>query len=116
MITSEVLAAYTQCKLKAYLLLFTCKRCICIPHEYISILEEETVKNRAKYFSKVKMEVPAPESHSLNRMKRGTPILLEAILTFEDLEAYADAITLLRGTSSKKTHNYTPTPYIPHIG
>ena len=54
MITSEVAVAYTQCKLKAYLLLFTDKKGT--THEYISILEEEARKNKAEYFRKIKMD------------------------------------------------------------
>ena len=63
MITSEVAVAYTQCELKAYLLLFTDKKGTA--HEHISILEEETGKNRAEYFRKIKMEIPESEPYSV---------------------------------------------------
>ena len=44
MITSEIAVAYTQCKLKAYLLLSTKKKGI--SHEYISILEEKAKNSK----------------------------------------------------------------------
>jgi len=107
MITSEIVVAYTQCKLKAYLLLCSDKKGI--PHEYISILEEETKKNRAGYFSKIKMERPESKIYSSDRMKKGIPILLETNLTFGDLGVYADVLTRVEKISSQRMHNYTPT-------
>ena len=107
MITSEIVVAYTQCKLKAYLLLCSDKKGI--PHEHISILEEETKKNRAGYFSKIKMERPESKIYSSDRMKKGIPILLETNLTFGDFGVYADVLTRVDKISSKRMHNYTPT-------
>ncbi len=48
MISNEIALAYTQCKLKAYLLLFTDKKGT--QNEYISILEEEAIINGEEYF------------------------------------------------------------------
>ncbi len=72
MITSEIAAAYTQCKLKAYLLLCSDKKGI--SHEYISILEEESKKHREKYLSRIKMKIPEAKPYSLEGMKKGIPI------------------------------------------
>jgi len=107
MITSEIAVAYTQCKLKAYFLLCTDKKGI--SHEYISILEEEAKKNRAEYFSKIKMEKPETKIYSSDSMKKGIPILLEANLTFGDLRVYADVLMRAKEISSQRMHNYTPT-------
>ena len=107
MITSEIAVAYTQCKLKAYFLLCSYKKGI--SHEYISILEEEAKKNRAEYFSKIKMEMPKSKIYSSDSMKKGVPILLEANLTFDDLGVYADVLTRVEEISSQRMHNYTPT-------
>lgn len=107
MITSEIEVAYTQCKLKAYFLLCSDKKGI--SHEYISILEEEAKKNRAEYFSKIKMEMPKSKIYSSDSMKKGVPILLEANLTFDDLGVYADVLTRVEEISSQRMHNYTPT-------
>ena len=90
MITSEIAVAYTQCKLKAYLLLITNIKGT--THEHISIIEEEAKKNRAEYFKKIKMEIPEAEAYYSGAMKLGTLILFEANLSFNDLEAYADTL------------------------
>jgi len=107
MITSEVAVAYSQCKLKAYFLVCTNKKGI--PHEYISILEENTRQNREEYFSHLKLKNIEVESYSSQGMKKEIPIIIEATLQHEDLMAYADVLTRVEETSSKKKHNYNPT-------
>lgn len=107
MITCEIAAAYTQCKLKAHLLLCSGKKGT--PHEYISILEEESKKNKEKYLSSIKMKTPEAKLYSPEEMKKGIPTLLDANFTFGDLEAYADVLTKVEQGSSQKRHNYIPT-------
>lgn len=107
MITSEIVVAYTECKLKAYLLLCTKQKGI--SHKYISILEEKAQKNRVEYFHKVKMEIPESELYSYDGMRKGVPILFEANWSFDDLTAYADAIVRVEKISSKMSYTYTPT-------
>ena len=107
MITPEISVAYTLCKLKAYLLLCSDKKGI--SHEYISILEEESNKNREKYLSGLKMKHPEAKLYSPEGMKKGTRILLAAKLTFGDLGAYADVLTKAEEISSQRKHYYTPT-------
>ena len=107
MITSEIAVAYVQCKLKAYLLLCSDKKGI--SHEYISILEGESKKNREKYLSRIIMKIPEARPYSPVRMKKGIPVLLEADLTFGELEAYADVLTKAEEISSQRRHNYAPT-------
>ncbi len=107
MITSEIAVAYVQCKLKAYLLLYSDKKGI--SHEYISILEGESQKNREKYLSRIIMKIPEAKPYSPVRMKKGIPVLLEADLTFGELEAYADVLTKAEEISSQRIHNYAPT-------
>lgn len=107
MITSEIAVAYNQCKQKAHLLL--CSGNKGIPHEYISILEEEAKKNRAKYLKNIKMKNPQAKSYSPEEMKKGILTLLEANLTFDDLEAYTDVLTRAEQSSTKKGYHYIPT-------
>jgi hypothetical protein len=99
MITPEIVVAYTQCKLKAYFLLCTDKKGK--SHEYISILQNETSRNRSEFFNKIKTEMTGSEPYSPRGMKRGIPALLEATLSFDDLEIYTDAII-------KKRNFYSP--------
>jgi len=107
MITPEVAVAYTQCKLKAYLLLFSEKKGE--PHEYVSILEDETKKNRAKYLSQIEMEMPEAAPFTPDGIKKGNPVLVNAHLLINDLEAYTDAIFRIKANRSKKITMYSPT-------
>ena len=107
MITSENIVAYIQCELKAYLLLCSDKKGT--PHEYISILKEDSKKNRDKYLSRIKMKIPEAKPYSPEEMEKGIPILFEANLVFGDLEAYADVLTKIEEISSQRRHNYALT-------
>ena len=108
MITPEIVVAYTQCKLKAYLLLCSDKKGIL--HEYISILEENSKKNKEKYVSRINMKFPEAMPYSPDEIKKGTPILREADLVFGELEVYADVLTKVEEFSSqRRRHNYAPT-------
>jgi len=107
MITSEIAVAYTQCKLKANFLLCSDKKGI--SNKYMSILDENAKENREEYFSKIKMEIPESKIYSSDRMKKGIPYLLEAILTFGDLCVYVDVLTRIEKTSFQRMNNYTST-------
>ncbi len=98
MITVEVAVAHTQCKLKAYHLLFSDKKGI--SHEYIFVLEGKSKKSREKYLSGIKMKFPGAIPYSPEKMKKGIPILLEANLEYGDLKVYADVLTKVEELSS----------------
>ena len=100
MITSEIVVAFTQCRLKAYFLLCTDKKGK--SHQYISILENEISKNRTEYINKIKTEMPGSEPYSPTGIKRGIPVLFEVTLSFGDLEIYTDAIIRIEKISTKK--------------
>ena len=106
MITSEIVVAYTQCRLKAYFLLYTEKKGK--SHQYISILENEISKNRTEYINKIKTEMSGSEPYSPTGIKRGLPVLFEVTLSFGDLEIYTDAIIRIEKISTKKANNYSP--------
>jgi len=106
-ITSEIVVAYSQCPRKAYNLLYTDKQGI--PHEYMAILEEEASKNREKHLEKIMRKHSDVAPYSPEGVHKGTPIMLEATLVSEDLQAYVDVLTRMAETSSQRRHNYTPT-------
>jgi predicted RecB family nuclease len=106
MITSEVFAAYSQCILKAYLLLY--ERGEGTPHEYISILEKKAKKNRNKYLKKLGIEEPLVKPFSQEHISSGTPFLIEANLIFKDLHSYADVLCLVKKGSRKMHSHYIP--------
>lgn len=106
MITSEIVVAYSQCKLKAFLLLCTDQEGI--DHEYTSILKEKSKKNEERYLNNLKSKFPEAAPFSLEKIKQGIPILVEASLTFENLKGYAVTLTKDEKKSSRSKNNYTP--------
>lgn len=106
-ITPEIVVAYSQCPRKAYNLLYTDKQGI--PHEYMAILEEEASKNREKHLEKIMRKHSDVAPYSPEGVHKGTPIMLEATLVSEDLQAYVDVLTRMEGTSSQRRHHYAPT-------
>src|SRR6267378_621571 len=106
-ITPEIVVAYSQCPRKAYNLLFTDKQGI--PHEYMAILEEEASKNRESHVKKIMGKHADVAPYSPEGMHKGTPIMLEATLVSEDLQAYVDVLTRMEETSSPRRHHYIPT-------
>lgn len=90
MITSNVLIAYSQCKMKAYFLLFTDENGQ--THEYGSILNKEKQKTRLKYIHKIQNKFTTVQPYSLVEIKKGTPILINAILETESLRSYAGVL------------------------
>lgn len=107
MITPEIIVAYNQCRLKAYLLLYSDQKGA--THKYISILEEESQKNKEKYLINLKIKHPETALYSSGIIKKGIPVLLDVDLTFDSLKAYAVALTKDDKNSFQKKHIYTPT-------
>ena len=108
MISSEIVIAYTQCRRKAYhLLLSTNKPGAC--HEYITIVEKETLKNRTEYFRRLKSMMPEMLAYSPALLAKGIPALYEANLHFEDLTAYIDVLTKSEEISTPRKPHYVPT-------
>ncbi|MBF0341607.1 MAG: TM0106 family RecB-like putative nuclease, partial [Magnetococcales bacterium] len=110
-ITSEIVAAYSQCVLRAYNLL--CLGKIGITHEYVSILEKDKIKNREEYLGSLTNKMPGARPYSIEELRMETPVLIGANLDFEDLKVFADIITREENALSKNNHHYV---YIPtHI-
>ncbi len=106
MISNEIALAYTQCKLKGYLLMFTDKKGI--QNEYISVLEKETIKNREEYFDLIKKQTSKFKYYSPDNMKDGFPILLNADLCFNNLESHSDVIVKIGKNTSNDISFYVP--------
>ncbi len=105
-ISSGIVLAYIQCRLKAYLLLFTDKKGI--ENEYISILEEEAKINKEEYLSLIKKQTSKFKYYSPDNMKDGISILANADLYFNNLQAYSDIIARIGKDSSGNTSFYVP--------
>ncbi|MEB3121809.1 MAG: IS66 family transposase [Snowella sp.] len=104
-ITSEVFVAYTQCPLKAFLLLFSDEQGVF--HDYPRILEERRQVNKIQYLKKVKQShenVEQYNQHDLNEKK----LLIEATLRAGCWEAHCDVLTKVETNTSNKAI-YEPT-------
>jgi predicted RecB family nuclease len=106
-ITSEIVVAHAQCPRKAYKLL--CTDTQGAPHEYIAILEEEARMNRENHVKKLVEKNADVVPYSPEGLKKGTPIMREATLVSEDMQAYVDVLTNVEDTPSQKIHHYTLT-------
>jgi len=107
MVTPDIAVAYTECKLKSYLLLYSDEQGP--PHEYISVEAEETEKNREIYLFGIKRNIPEAEPYSPVKIEKGTTVLLEANLIFRNLSAYADSLTKVEVASFQRKNHYVPT-------
>ncbi len=104
-ITSDVVVAFSQCKAKAFFLL--CTNIHGAPHEYVSILKKEEIRNREKYFSAIKFNNPEATFHSLGRLKPADGTLLGTTMEYDLLKAYVDGLTVVKAASSKR-YSYQP--------
>jgi len=107
-ISNEVVAAYSHCPRKAFLLHCTEERGT--PHEYLEMLEECTNVSRSRYWALLR-ETSAPiRSYGDGAISSRINVLTEANLRAGDLEAYCDALTKVgtrRGRSNSAA--YEPT-------
>jgi predicted RecB family nuclease len=104
-ITSEVFVAYSQCPLKAFLLLFSDDQGSF--HDYQRILEERRQVNKIQYLEKVKQShenVEQYNQHGLNEKQ----FLIEARIRAECWEAHCDVLTKVEPNTSNKAI-YEPT-------
>ena len=108
-ITSEVVVAQSLCPRKAFLLLEGKESGK--PHEYVEVLEQQRSHNRASYLNDLRENhgaVPFTEE----AMTRGRDLLTETVLTRGDLQAYCDALTKVKVSSSLGRFSYEPTVVI----
>ena len=106
-INSEVVVAYTQCQLKAFYLLCTEKKGT--SHEYLSILEKQTRKQRKKYIDTIQLKSVDACPYSSEGFAQGKKLMYKATLCYRDLQDYADVLTRVGTLSSQKNCTFEPT-------
>ena len=67
-ITTDIVIAYAQCPLKAYLLLFSPDTGE--PHEYVQILEQQRCANQKRYLSRLQQTHADVQPYSLDSNSR----------------------------------------------
>ncbi len=94
-ITNDIFTSYFECKTKAlHLLIGTTKH---EPHEYASILEQQTHSNLNSHIEKLKIKHEL-EPYSSSALRSKNHVITKAILEFGDLKAHCDVLTQKEGT------------------
>lgn len=106
-ITHEIIVAYAQCPLKAFLLL--CSEDQGTPHEYVRLLEEHARRNRIKYLDIIKKEHSRVHFGDADDLTVGENLLIHVPLKYQDLETDSCVIYKTNKVSSLGNFSYTPT-------
>jgi predicted RecB family nuclease len=106
-ITSEVVVAYAQCPRKAYLLLFSPEPGE--PHEYVRILERQQGENHKRYLDRLKQKHADVQPYTVETLRNGSTVLLNACLQANGLAAVCDALTRVEGQATRGQYWYEPT-------
>jgi predicted RecB family nuclease len=109
-ITSDVVAAYSQCPRKAYLLLFSPDKGE--PHEYVQILAQQRSTNQEKYINHLKQTHADVQPYSLENLRQGSQVLINAHLQVDEFAANCGVLTRVEGTSTFGKYSYEPTIFV----
>jgi predicted RecB family nuclease len=109
-ITSEILAAYSQCPRKAYLLL--CTRDKGTPHEYVDILEQQRQTTQRKYINILQQKNVDVQSYDPDKLKSKYQFLVNATLEVNGLAAKCAILNKIRIHSALGHYSYTPTIFV----
>jgi predicted RecB family nuclease len=106
-ITSEVVVAYAQCPRKASFLLFGQDKGA--PHEYVQILAQQQQENHARYLDHLRQQHTSIQPYSLEHLRDGSAVLINARLQGDGLEAECGILTRGERQSTSGTPYYEPT-------
>src|SRR5712691_2000387 len=90
-ITPDIVVAYSQCPRKAYLLLFSPDKGE--PHEYVQILEQQRYANQERYIDRLKQTHTDVQSYSLENLRKGSKVLIDAHLQVDGFAAECGGLT-----------------------
>jgi predicted RecB family nuclease len=115
-ICTHVVAAYSHCPRKAFLLHCTDERGT--PHEYLDMLEECRNVGRTRYLAVLHQTSTQIRSYDDSALSSGIDVLTQANLRTGDLEAYCDVLTKVGSTrrGNHKSAEYEPTIILGTVG
>jgi len=102
-ITDEIFVAYSQCPRKAYLLMYSEERGQL--HEYQQILEQNQLANQYRHLDVLKHKLNVCP-YSVENLKKGCDLLINARLIADELQADCDVLTKVNEQA------YEPTIFI----
>src|SRR5262252_2329147 len=103
-ITTDIVVAYSQCPRKAYLLL--CSPDTGAPHEYVQILAQQRCTNQERYIDHLKQTHADVQPSSLENLRKGSQVLINAHLQVDGLAADCGVLTRVEGTSTFGKYRY----------
>jgi len=106
-ITHEIVVAYAQCPLKAFLLLRSEDQGT--QHEYVQLIEEHARRNWIRYLDTIKQEHSTERSGNAVDVTIGKDMLIDVPLKYQDLEADSCVLYKTNQRSSFGNFSYTPT-------
>lgn len=106
-ITHEIVVAYAQCPLKAFLLLRSEDQGT--QHEYVQLIEEHARRNWIRYLDTIKQEHFTVRSGNAVDLTIGEDVLIDVPLKYQDLEADSCVLYKTNQRSSFGNFSYTPT-------
>jgi predicted RecB family nuclease len=109
-ITTDIVVAYSQCPRKAYLLLFSPDKGA--PHEYVQILEQQRCANQERYVDRLKQTHADVQPYSLEHLRKGSKVLINAHLQVDGFEAHCGVLTRVEGTSTFGQYSYEPSIFV----
>ena len=109
-ITSEIVVAYSQCPRKAYLLLFSSDKGE--PHEYVQILEQQRQAHQERYIDHLKHTHADVQPYSLENLRKGSKVLINAHLQVDGLAADCSVLTRVEGKSTFGKYRYEPSLFV----
>jgi predicted RecB family nuclease len=109
-ICAQVVAAYSHCPRKAFLLHCTEERGA--PHEYLSVLEECANVSRTRFLTVLQKTSTRITSYGEGAISSGIDVLTETNLKAGDVEAYCDVLTKIGST---RRGGYNSAAYEPTI-
>jgi predicted ATPase len=109
-ITADIVVAYSQCPRKAYLLLFSPDKGE--PHEYIQILEQQRQANQERYIDHLKHTHADVQPYSLENLRQGSKVLINARLQADGLAADCGVLTRVEGKSTFGKYSYEPSLFV----
>lgn len=109
-ITSDILAAYSQCPRKAFLLMCTNEQGV--PHEYVRTIEQKRCASRNKYIQVLKQKHTDVQPYNLDHLNNGNDYLINATLKACGLEADCGILMKVKEHSALGKHSYEPTIFV----
>lgn len=109
-INSKILVAYSQCPLKAFMML--CNNAHGTPHEYTEILEQQCQNLQLQYLDIIRHKNDDVQLYNPTNLKRKHEFLINAVLETKRLVADCAILNKVRAHSALGRYSYEPNIFV----